>query len=135
MILDYIFYSVYQGYSKYKNEGEPLGRSRAYLMVILQIFLLPVGFNVAALYGTPGSWTNLIPYGTFMVFSYVAIRKRYTEESVKLILSKYGNCKKSHIPILVFWILLPISVIVAFLFAILLNCYVMKPFGLVGILR
>lgn len=132
MILDYLFFRVYEKYLKFKNEGEPLGRSRGYLMVILQIFIFPIGINIAVLYGRPNSLFNLVPYILISVLIYMAICKRYNKHSVERIIAKY-NRNNNRIPIFLIWFLLPVSVICAFVFAVLVNYYVMGPLGVIGL--
>ena len=132
MILDYLFFRVYEEYQKYRREGNPFDRSIGYIIVILHLIIFPVGINLSLLYSTHKSIFDAIPYLLLLFVSYRYIHNRY-KRNFRKVMRTYENKKMPKIPIIFLWILLPIAGIGSLALMILLDYYVMGPLGLIGI--
>ena len=132
MILDYLFFRVYKAYCKYPHEGDPLKRSRGYILTILHILIFPIALNLAALYGKPYKIANVIPYVLITFVFYKIICKRYSEKKIKILSEKYKKASGLAIPMFLIWIFVVFSVSLGLIFTVLINYYVMRPLGLVG---
>lgn len=132
MLLDYLFYHVYIVYKKYKQEGNPLTRSKMYL---LYIAILPISLSIAALYAVKYSVANLIPYAIMTFIAYKYIQKRYNKEKVNKLMSKYDIANKKRISFSLLLLLVTFSIALGLLLTGAFNLFVMKPLGLIGIFK
>lgn len=135
MLLDYLFYHVYIVYNKYKQEGDPLARSKMYLLYILHIAILPISLNIAALYAVKYSVANLIPYAIMTFMAYKYIQKRYNKKKLNNLMSQYDVANKKRIPFFLLLLLVTFSIALGLLLTGVFNLFVMKPLGLIGILK
>lgn len=135
MIVDLIFYRAYKAYSKEKFcliyigrlvQTGPIQKSRFFIMLLSQIFILPLSLNVPALYGGSG-FINILPWVLFELSIYLYLRNRYNEKSLKRILDKYKKSKCPNVPFLIIWLLSVFCLFGGLVLAVLINIYIMRP--------
>ena len=129
---EYIFYRTYMAYKK-KNDPA-LFSSSMYLTTIYIFLLMPIYGSIANLFrNNRNIYDQGIVVGSMISIGIYVIRKYYNPKNLKNILAQ-NRKKKKILPTWCYFTILPISMVVGVALYGLTTSYVIKKFGLEGII-
>ena len=129
---EYIFYRTYMAYKK-KNDPA-LFSSVMYLIGIYFSLLMPIHSSIIDLFkGIGKNYEKGMMFGCMIIIGIYVIRKYYNPKNLKNILAQ-NRKKKKILPTWCYFTILPISMVIGVALYGLITSFVIKKFGLEGII-
>ena len=131
-IEEYIFYRTYMAYKK-KNDPA-LFSSVMYLIGIYFSLLMPIHSSIIDLFkGIGKNYEKGMMFVCMIIIGIYVIRKYYNPQNLKNILAQ-NRKKKKILPTWCYFTILPISMVIGVALYGLITSFVIKKFGLEGII-
>ena len=129
---EYIFYRTYMAYKK--KDDPALFSSSMYLIGIYFSLLMPIHSSIIDLFkGIGKNYEKGMMFGSMISIGIYMIRKYYNPKNLKNILAQ-NRKKKKILPTWFYFTILPISMVIGVALYGLTTSYVIKKFGLEGII-
>ena len=131
-IEEYIFYRTYMAYKK--KDDPALFSSVMYLIGIYFSLLMPIHSSIIDLFkGIGKNYEKGMMFVCMIIIGIYVIRKYYNPKNLKNILAQ-NRKKKKILPTWCYFTILPISMVIGVALYGLITSFVIKKFGLEGII-